>query len=240
MEIYYYCSYTGSPVGFQLGKLTYDGQNNGTLTLERTNARTGIQRCFDQRAVRKVYWHLWDKKEHFFLLILLKGLTAKGKGPEDPAEYYINFAVTANQRDDFWKCFRGEGRGVSDERIAEAVRDTMQVDRESEFGFKICGDKIPNLLKLPYDAQFGDIGHGKEEDNHKPMRTGCFLELLSPNINPEQVLQALKCNESASWRNMPGNWIELTAKNRQNRPGIHSRSLVSIDIPIRRNTRRKK
>lgn len=240
MEIYYYCSYTGSPVGFQMGKLTYDGQSSGTLTMESPDAPTFIQRCFDQRAVRKAYQYSGEKGKEFFFL--LKGLSAKGKRPEDPAEYYINFAVVSHQWEDFLECFRNI-RGVSDDKIADAVRDTMQVDKESEFGFTICGDNIPNLLDISYHAQFRDIRHLESKNIALGLRKGKFLELLSPHTNFEQLMQVLKYSGNCSKMDIPGNWIELGKNSPQKKnsaPAIANASGGSlVSFKITRPTRRR-
>ena len=210
MEIYYYCSYTGSPVGFQMGKLTYDGQTNGTLKLESLDNPTCDQRfiqcCFDQRAVRKVYQCSKEENKYFFLL---KGLSAKGKNPGDPEQYYINFAVLTDQLADFKRYFRGKNVPNPKETIPSAVRDTMQLDKESEFGFTICGKEVRQLLNLSYRTYFGDGFRIQDEQTIWEPRPGIFLELISPNVNLEQLMQALKYSGNCAKIEIPGNWFEL-------------------------------
>ncbi|MDE7244713.1 MAG: hypothetical protein K2O18_12175 [Oscillospiraceae bacterium] len=182
MEIYYYCSYTGSPTGFQLGKLTNAGQNMGLLALEKQNVSELIQRCFDLRAVRRAYQYPPEPNESNEFFFLLKGLTAQGKGPDEPEMYYINFAVVTGREAEFQKCFRGGD--VSDCEIAEAVRGTIQPDPNSEFGFQIRGEKAAKLLKLSLRAQRGEIND----------RKGTFLKLLCRKEKEDlnQLIQALK------------------------------------------------
>jgi len=142
-----------------------------------------LQRGFDQSMIRKLYEHSFEKKE---FILLAKGLTAKGKRPEDPAEYYINFALVSDQEADYQKWFR-EGN-TSEQAVADAVRDTMQLDKQSPFGFTVRGDRLEELLGLSYRKLFENIPSEREQD-------ALVVEPISPNTTAEQLQHVLKLPE---------------------------------------------
>ena len=198
MEIYYYCSYKGSPVGFQLGKLKYPSGGSRLHALDAQGIPPLVQRCFDQNIVRKVCKRSAEEKEY---ILLAKGLTAKGKQPEDPAEYYINFALVTDSEADCQKWLRGDG--ASGLAIADAIRDTMELDRQSAFGFTVRGDKLDALLSMSYRKLFEDAA-AKEHD-------GILLEAISPNTTAEQLQQALRLDALEGCR-LNGNWFKFGKK----------------------------
>lgn len=198
MEIYYYCSYKGSPVGFQLGKLTYPNGSGKLCALESQGILPLIQRCFDQRIVRKVCKRSAEEKEY---ILLAKGLTARGKRPEDPAEYYINFALVTDSEADCQKWLREEG--ASEQAVADAIRDTMELDKQSAFGFKVRGDKLGEFLSMSYRKLFECITAGEQD--------GFLLEAISPNTTAEQLQQALRL-DALEGRRLNGNWFRFGKK----------------------------
>lgn len=198
MEIYYYCSYKGSPVGFQLGKLKYPSEGSKLHALDAQGIPQQVQRCFDQNIVRKVCKRSAEEKEY---ILLAKGLTAKGKQPEDPAEYYINFALVTDSETDCQMWLREDG--TSEQAIADAIRDTMELDRQSAFGFTVRGDKLDALLSMSYRKLFEGAAE-KEQD-------GILLEAISPNTTAEQLQKALRLDALEGGR-LNGNWFKFCKK----------------------------
>lgn len=211
MEIYYYCSYKGSPVGFQLGKVTYTDGGSKVYPLDSGAVKPLLQRGFDQSMIRRFCAHSSEKKE---FILLAKGLTAKGTRPEDPVEYYINFAFVTDSEADYQKWFRAGNS--SEQAIADAVRDTMELDKQSKFGFTVRGDKLEKLLGMSYRKLFENISDQWGQD-------ALFVESISPNTTPEQLRQVLKLPaESLDAHKLTGSWVKFCKKKRE--PEINHRN----------------
>jgi len=105
MEIYYNCSYTGSPVGFIPGRLQYVTGQSEDYVLSHEQIPLLIQRCFDFAIVRKACgrWRLTGSDPVYFLLV--KGLTVDEgqdeRGIDKLSEYYLNFALTTTDRSEY-------------------------------------------------------------------------------------------------------------------------------------------
>lgn len=202
MEVYYYCSYTGSPVGFQLGKLDCGTLLQNTCTLSKNGLLPLIRHCFDQGLVRRAYGHIPETEQHF---ILVKGLTVKGVAGDEATEYYINFALLADKAE--WEHIY-QGKAIDAQTIAETFRDSMRLDKESEFGYTVLADCVRKL------TSFSPLNllDGSSWDTE-----GICMELLSAKADVESLTKALGLDtenyKEYGFKKLPkDNWFQFSKK----------------------------
>lgn len=201
MDVYYYCSYKGSPVGFILGKLSNVNKTEDTLTLSKDNIEPLIQQCFELGMIRKAYGILPQKPDHYFLL--LKKLVAK-RGSDD-LDYYLNVAFVTEDQEQYnqWMC---EDGSVTEAAVAQTVRETILVDHESDFGYKISSKALAKLVGKKFGSLLGKWG-----------ADGTYFELASQNTDPDDVIKALGLADgTVTLESLPENrnWTQLFKKNR--------------------------
>lgn len=199
MDIYYYCSYTGSPVGFYIGKLTSADRNTETTELAGGNVPLLLSRCFTQAVVCKAFGQL-EEGAYFFLI---KGLTAKGTDPEGPAEYFINFAFVTDKASEYEQWMKSTSD--SEQSIADAIKGTMQIDERSRCGFSIQGSAVQKLVQMSFGSLFYDI---------KPRKDIVCFELISERTDLSELTETLGLNEYRYCRHINGRWFQFSKKKR--------------------------
>lgn len=217
MEVYYYCSYTGSPVGFQLGKLD---PASGKLIGE--NIPPLLRRCFSQGMIRKACGCLPGEEKYF---VLVKDLTAKKSAAGDAEEYYLNIALVSDQVEDYrmWLTCKT----IPEQTIADLIRDTMSLHGDPSFGFTVHTDKIKNLSGMALGDSFRGI-QAKEDDS--------YFQVLSPNLRSEEVQDALNLPNNGymleklrSDTSHDGNWFHFVKKKEKRTP---SRKAILIPVAV--------
>ena len=205
MDIYYYCSYTGSPVGFQLGKL-----NAETGKLSSENIPLLIRRCFSRGMVRKACGRLPGEEKYF---LLVKDLTAKGKASDEADEYYLNIALTSSQYADYEKWLSDE---TEEREIADSIRDTMSLRGDPTFGFTVCKEQIAALTGLSFRNLFRGIA---------PKEEGTYIQVLSPNLSERDLKDILaitddNCNlkKQGADKQREGAWFYFDKKKERRIP----------------------
>lgn len=156
MDVYYYCSYTGSPVGFKPGKISMEpeeisGCEDSVCSLWQEDIPDLIRKWFEDGRIRKCIGYVIKDLGYF---LLVKNLTAEGRESTDPSRYFLNFAIVTPDKEEFDRMFQGEkaSDSVSDpEEITAALRDTISIspDSSGEFGFTVSRDRLNALLKRP-------------------------------------------------------------------------------------------
>lgn len=203
MEIYYYCSYTGSPVGFILGKLSDTYEAEETVELSEVGIDPLIRRCFEQGMVRNACGILTQEPRRYFLL--LKKLVARGG--RDSVEYYLNLAfVTESQQQ--YQQWLDQDDTVTADTIAQAGRETIVLDQESDFGYKVRSMSLSKLAKMRFGALLGKCRMAALED-------GLYFELASQNADVDEVMQALGISNAEHDFELVSkdeNWVRLIKK----------------------------
>lgn len=206
MEVYYYCSYTGSPVGFQLGKL-----DSASGKLSGENIPPLLRRCFSRGMIRKACGCLPGEGKYF---VLVKDLAAKKSTAGDAEEYYLNIALVSDQVEDYRKWLTC--KNIPEQTIADLIRDTMSLHGDPTFGFTVRADKINHLSGIALGDSFRGI-QAKEDDS--------YFQVLSPNLRSEEVQDALNLpNDGYALEKLrtdtsrDGNWFHFFKKKEKQSP----------------------
>lgn len=202
MEIYYYCSYTGSPVGFQLGRLDCEKLAKNAGSLSKDGILPLIKNCFDQGLVRRACGRIPETEQY---VLLVKGLTAKGTGDRATAEYYINFAFLMNKEE--WDCLPRENL-VDQQMTAEMFRDSMQLDSESPFGYTVQSGNAQRLTQVSFQNFF---------DRSVWKTDSLCLELLSPKADLKELKKVLGLEKDEykdyEFQKLPSkDWVQFSKK----------------------------
>lgn len=191
MKVFYYCSYTGSPVGYIPGGFTYSPGQTEDYRLSSENIPQLIRKCFELGTVRKAFGVLPTHSEMPEYFLLIKKLVAKEDEKGSSFEYYLNFALTTKNE----KEYRGwlQKDKETDEHIAESIKRTMNLDRTSDFGFTICSQELDKLLKVSFGSLLEDVSIEGQE---------IYLELASSqtDLNSlKEMLQLLDQEKELKW-----------------------------------------
>ncbi len=159
MQIYYYCNYKGSPVGFNLGQFDISDKDNAEIVLSEKGINPFIQNCFDYGSVRKACGVLPKESGKYFLLV--KKLAAEKKNADDPEHYSLNIALVTDDKDQFRDWLTQEKDSEQD--ISETIRDSMKIDHINDFGFTVQRDKAVLLTKKSFKSLFVGCAVNKAE-----------------------------------------------------------------------------
>lgn len=202
MEVYYYCSYTGSPVGFILGKLSNVRETEEPLELSEEQIDPLIRSCFELGMVRGACGLLTEEPKSYFLLF--KKLVARGG--QDALEYYLNIAFVTEDQQQYLQWLDVDGTVSKD--VAQACRETISLNRKSDFGYDVNGRSLAALTKMKFGSLLKNCRTAALED-------GLYFELASHNADTDKVMQALgiSCKD---WdlESIPegGNWVRVIKK----------------------------
>lgn len=178
MEVYYYCSYTSSPVGYILGKLTAPSEES-TIALCADHIDTMIHQCFEAGMVRNACGLLTQDPHRYFLL--LKKLIVHGS--QGSPDYFLNIAFVTEDRQEYARWLENDDTVTADS-VAKAGQATMVLDQNSDFGYKIDGKALAKLVKMKFGSLLGKCRVAALED-------GLYFELASHNADTDEVMQAL-------------------------------------------------
>lgn len=158
-EVYYYCSYKRSPVGFEMGRLCHEPGRTENYELSKEKIDPFIRGCFENGAVRAACGVLPNKEPPKYFL-LIRRLLAHGQKKGEPDDYNINLALVTEDRSmfDAWSQDR-----VSEAEVADAIKDSMEIDDYSDFGFTVRPQKLTSLL----EQSLGSLFKGAKPDLDK-------------------------------------------------------------------------
>lgn len=199
MDVYYYCSYTKSPVGFRLGKIDAEKADGSICELSSEHINSFIWKCFSTSAVRKACGQIPQETEEssqYFLLL-------KSRQPViiDGIEYFINFALVTGEKEEYERWFQSAAQDEA--AVLQAIRTTMVLNGASEFGFLVRPGKIRLLTKQSYRKLFEEIS---------PSAEGTYLETASAQTGQAQLLDMLGLTEYDVRRLGQGNWVYIKKK----------------------------
>mgnify|MGYP006964297849 CR=1 FL=1 len=201
MDVYYYCSYTKSPVGFRLGKIDAEKADGSICELSSEHINSFIWKCFSTSAVRKACGQIPQETEEssqYFLLL-------KSRQPViiDGIEYFINFALVTGEKEEYERWFQSAAQDEA--AVLQAIRTTMVLNGASEFGFSVRTDKIRLLTERSYRKFFEKISPNPEDT---------YLETASAQTDQTQLLGMLGLTEYDVRRLGQGNWVQIKKNSR--------------------------
>lgn len=145
MEIYYYCSYKGSPTGFRVGKINTDTvPKTGNIALSPEGIDPFIRRVFESGLMIGAFGKIPSKTDTRYFL-LKKKLEMK----VDDRNYYLNIALVDNDPD---KVFTLLHLSTDKDKLAAVITNTMELSKENKFGYTIKAEKLQELLKCGYGS----------------------------------------------------------------------------------------
>ena len=139
-ELYSYCSYKGSPVGFRIGKTKVE--NEIELTLCDDNINQFIRKSFESGMITCVFGKLPNSDKYVYLV---KKLEYTGNNGE--SIIYMNFAWIFSDYEKYISFVSGI-KDLSDDKISEIMYKIIEPDSNDEnFALKINGKKLVNAIK---------------------------------------------------------------------------------------------
>lgn len=215
MDVYYYCSYTGSPVGFIMGKLDkLSGvcEADALLELNRKDIEPFIRKCFERGLVRNACGRLSKKtaeseepEQRYFLLF--KDLVANGG--QDDLEYYLNIAFVTENPEEYLR-WLDVGETVTTDTIAQAIRESISLNRKSDFGYDVSGRGLAALTKMKFGSLLGECRAAMRDG-----KDGLYFELASHGADMDEVMQALGISSEdheLEFISESKNWVRVIKK----------------------------
>lgn len=142
MNLYLYCSYDGSPVGFKIGR-TDVSHSNTNNNLSRDCIDPFIQKCFECGLVQNAFGCIpqtEDNQKKYF--ILKKKMNAQ----KEHTQYYINFAIVfeCNEATIFQDILNHEN---DEKTFATSFIESMTREADSIWGYTISLSSLVTLIK---------------------------------------------------------------------------------------------
>lgn len=154
MDIYFYCSYTGSPVGFIIGQIqdVSSGTGDTPPMLGDKDINPFIRLCFENGVIRNSCGAIPETFEnaakYFFVHKSSKSVTIS----ENPSvQYYINVAFLCNTKEEFSNVFN-RWYDQSDEMFNQSILETIKINRSTKFGYEVSYPKLLELISQTRDS----------------------------------------------------------------------------------------
>ena len=149
MQIYYYCSYEGSPAGYHIGKVETSSYDIDLQEPSCDKINPFIQQCFENGIVRGGYGKIPESADVYFLL--KKKFTAT----KENVKYYINFAIVTDEWTEFEALMQ---KGNAETEIINNYLESIKPDTLFYFGYRIQTEKIKKISSCGYGSIF-NINH---------------------------------------------------------------------------------
>ena len=174
MILYYYCSYDGSPVGFNIGSIEASSVKISTELNESTIPEF-IKDCFESGIVREAAGKLpnQDVNQYF---ALKKNMTAE----KNNKKYYINIAVVYNYDD----MRINQPSQVISRNFQKKICNTIIPSDSNKFGYTVCGD-----LKEIANQLINSVKHDKISDDDT------YLHIISEKYTNDYIMTELNLEE---------------------------------------------
>ena len=176
MRAYVYCSYKFSPVGFQMGTITYDAAQSDFYFPNNTSLNDFVVNAFEQGFVSKAYGLIPDSTKY---ILLVKKL--QKNDVDDPTEgmidIYMNFAFEFDNFDEFNNFSGNFNALMSEKTAAEECAKFIVPDRNVEtFALKIDAKIFNNFVKRMLSSSDG----GQVDKKF-------FVEVISSNLDAAKL-----------------------------------------------------
>lgn len=177
MNLYYYCSYDGSPVGFRIGRIDALSRDE-KIELSSEKIEPFIRRCFETGLVRSAFGKIpsdADSEKKFFLL--KKKLRKKAD-----YNYYMNVAVVEEEWDKFCSLLQD---GVDEVSLATAVMSSIKPYGENAFGYRVDTQKLSKVL----ECGFASVCNCNETRINNVQKNDAFYATLSTETPDTDALK---------------------------------------------------
>lgn len=176
MRTYIYCSYQRSPVGFQMGIISYNaGEKNFYIPIKE-GLNSFVVKAFEQGFVSKVYGIIPESKKYIFLV---KGLQQSNieDANEGLTNFYMNFAFEFDKLDEFNSFCANFNEIFTSGTVAEECAKFIVPDRTIDtFALKIKADVFNRFLEKMLHPSAG-----------KPIAEKTFVEVISARIDESKL-----------------------------------------------------
>jgi hypothetical protein len=178
MNLYYYCSYDGSPVGFRIGRIDALSRDE-KIELSSEKIEPFIRRCFETGLVRSAFGKIpsdADSEKKFFLL--KKKLIEK----EADCKYYMSVAVVEEEWDKFCSLLQD---GADEASLATAVMRSIKPSGENAFGYRVNTQELSKVL----ECGFASVCNCNETRINNVQKNDAFYATLSTETPDTDALK---------------------------------------------------
>lgn len=192
MILYYYCSYDGSPVGFQIGFIDTKHIEDGLQKIPEQNYKKGIfiANCLESGLIQSGFGVVPQKDEEKkpLYFIIKKKLLHK----ENEKNYYINIAFISKKWDEFSTLLHGD---CPEDKITATIGSSIIINKDSTFGYDIDVSKVDDIRALSFKNVCGLV----DDDWLKKIEQDNILYLTlstaSPDLDLLKKMLGLKSTE---------------------------------------------
>ena len=188
MKLYCYCSYDGSPVGFQLGTCEWGGVQEEMCALSKNGIDPFVRACFENGLVRSGLGKIPNRERQAYFMLVKKLV-----GKKENVQYYINLAVTADEWNELEPLLNGDLQGM-----AEEMTQRMQPAEGNEFGYRLKANGWEKII-------FGNLcGCSENMKRDIAENEAMYLELRTVQAERLEILaQELGLMGQSSWELSP-------------------------------------
>lgn len=153
MKVYAYCSYKGSPTGYEIGTFVYDENKTGFYVPEKKDVDPIVRKALESGLVENVYGKLWNSNSY---IMLIKNIRYVKPNSEDFGS--IKYGTFAFEFDSFDEYSAYSGLKNADKsRLAELLDKFLIPDVDiPDYAMKInasaFADFIRNIRVLENDV----------------------------------------------------------------------------------------
>lgn len=184
MDLYYYCSYDNSPVGFYIGKIPAVDSLNlmpaKKLELSKENINPFIRKCFESGLIRNVFGKVPEEFGQGYFL-MKKKMVHKIEN----RNYYMSIALTGLRWNEFSDLMKVDSNDTK-EKLAKLVAESISQNKTNDFGYEVRSEVISRLIGFKYAG----ICKCNKERMKKIQEDDClYAELLNGNPDKEEIGQ---------------------------------------------------
>lgn len=205
MQIYYYCSYEGSPAGYHIGKIKGSSCDKELQELSDDDINPFIRQCFENGMFRSGFGKIpedTNAQQQYFLL--KKKLTAM----KENVKYYINFAIVTGNWEELKTLMEKEN---TEKEIVNNFLESIEPAPLFDFGYRIrtaqlkkisscgyggiCEWINPKYLKIMEQSNALFIETSKEKPDIEALEENLMLKskIENRNLERDKITEKLFC-----------------------------------------------
>ncbi len=216
MQVWFYCSYSGSPVGFQLGTVNRKEAMQGRLRLETGSPPSLLRHCFSYQGLIGAYGIIPDSGT-FLVVRNLKQMK------KDDRNLTLNIAIETDDKAEYFKAKSFLYRKSPEELFAILSNIVIPDPGIAGFGISIDRDNLDRMIE-----QITSESSKTETESGFWVQARTGLE----NVIPEK-LHLKDAPDGRKWKAVPskgGLYSLVLRKQADKRPSVAVLAILAISI----------
>ncbi|MBD5560495.1 MAG: hypothetical protein HDQ87_09115 [Clostridia bacterium] len=195
------------------------------MSLRKEGVPRFVRDCFESGYVKIATGQLPGEATEARYFVLLKDLESTAVIDGEPVEFSMNLAIIFASEAEYARWMNGAKYDAKD--MADALRDTIVIDRKDQFGYLIQSDKVAPLLRMRPDTML------QGAPSTAANKTVLFLNSDRTDLDALSAALGLKQNnETLELSRSGGLWATISSSSGMARKRGRGILLIAVIITV--------